>query len=111
MQQPERDRLMRLAEAARTLFHTSTGRHTDHEPTLNQIARIIARSTKVFTRPDTASLYERVMPDEIEEGSFHLGGAYLELPHPRPALANLAILRDELFKSLREVREHLEREG
>jgi hypothetical protein len=111
MQLLDHERLMRLSEAARTLFHSSTGYYTDHEPTLNKIAHIIGRSTKVFTRPDIASEYELVMPDEIEEGTFHLGGAYLELPHPRPALANLAILRDELSKSLREVREQPQREG
>jgi hypothetical protein len=110
MQQPDHDRLMRLSEAARTLFHSSTGYYTDHEPTLNKIARIIAGNTKLFTRPDLASQYDLVMPDEIEEGSFHLGGAYLELPHPRPALAHLAILRDALSGSLFEVQQHLERE-
>jgi hypothetical protein len=67
----------RLSEAARTLFHASTGSYTDHEPTLNRIAGIIARNAKVFTRSDLTSPYELVMADEIEEGSFHLGGAYL----------------------------------
>ena|SRR2546422_202795 len=109
MQSPEEDRLVALSEAARMLFHASTGRYTDHEPTLNKIARVIARSTKVFTRPDVTSQYEMVMPDEIEEGSFHLGGAYLELPHPRPTLAHLAVLRDELSNCLPAVQEHLRR--
>ena len=109
MQLREQDRLLRLSEAARTLFHAGTGRYTDHEPTLNKVASVIARTTKVFTRLDSNSPYELVMPDEIEEGSFHLGGAYLELPHPRPALENLAVLRDEVLSCLPAVKEHLQR--
>ena len=109
MQSPEEDRLVALSEAARMLLHAGSGHYTDHEPTLNKIAHVIARCTKVFTRPDMASAYELVMPDEIEEGSFHLGGAYLELPHPRPTLVNLAVLRDELSSCLPAVQEHLRR--
>jgi hypothetical protein len=109
MQSPEQDRLVRLSEAARMLFHAAAGRYTDHEPTLNGIARVIARNTKVFTQPDVTAEYELVMPDEIDEGSFHLGGAYLELPHPRPALQNLTVLRDEVLSCLQAVKEHLQK--
>ena len=108
MQLPEHDRLVPLSEAARTLFHAATGRYTDHEPTLNRIARVIARTTKVFTR-DVSAHYALVMADEIDDGSFHLGGAYLELPHPRPALEDLAVLRDEVLNCLQAVKEHLRR--
>jgi hypothetical protein len=103
---PSGDELMvSLFEAASRAYHKVTGSHTVDHGALNKIARLIAKETKVFTRISESEEYHLVIPGEIEEGEFKLGGAYVEFHDGRPSLSNLRILRREMpdvIESLRE---------
>jgi hypothetical protein len=86
---------MGLNEAARGVFHAISGINTDNAVRLNNVARMISRHVRIFTRANDHEDFAVVMPSEIDKGAFQLGGAYLKMPAPRPALANLAILTRE----------------
>jgi hypothetical protein len=99
------DSMVPLFEAAALAFRHANGKHTDDAAMLNKVARIIARHSRLFTRAHDQDHYSLVMPSEVEEGMFQLGGAYLEFPDGRPSLGNLSILRRELSSVLSETRE------
>lgn len=101
--------MVSLAEAAALAYFESTGERATSHALLGPIARLIARRTRLFSRPDGAGDYALVMPDEIEEGDFMLGGAALDFADGRPRLSNLALLRHELASVLEELRELLAR--
>jgi hypothetical protein len=86
---------MGLNEAARRVFHAISGVNTDNAVRLNNVARMMSRHVRIFTRANDHEDFALVMPSEIDKGVFQLGGAYLKMPAPRPALANLAILARE----------------
>jgi hypothetical protein len=102
------DPLVPLLEAARLAYFKTNGKHTDHAGVLNRIARLIAESTRVFTRADAGADWHLVMPGEINEGAFHLGGAYLEFPDARASLGNLAVTRRELPQVLSSLQKRME---
>jgi hypothetical protein len=103
--------MVSLFEAAALAFFQATGKHTDDPRTLNNLARLIARNARVFTRAHDQEDYSLVMPTEIDEGQFQLGGGYLDFHDGRLPLANLAILRRELPQVLHEVREFIRTDG
>jgi hypothetical protein len=97
--------MVSLFEAAALAFYDATGKHTDDAGTLNNLARLIALNTRVFARASDGEDYSLVMPTEIDEGQFQLGGAYLDFHDGRPPLNNLTILRRELAKVFDEIRD------
>jgi hypothetical protein len=103
--------MVSLFEAAALAFFKATGKHTDDPGTLNNLARLIALNTRVFTRAQDDDDYSLVMPTEIHEGQFQLGGAYLDFHDGRRPLSNLTILRRELAQVLHEVREFVRTDG
>ena len=94
----QHEAMVSLSEVAALTFHQATGKDPIHATELNKLARIIAKHVRVFTRAHTEDDYHLVMPGEIDEAQFQLGGAYLEFPDSRPSLGNLAVLRRELPK-------------
>jgi hypothetical protein len=86
---------MGLNQAARHVFHAVSGIKTDNAVRLNNVARMISRHVRIFTRANDREDFALVMPSQIDDGVFQLGGACLEMPAPRPALGNLTILARE----------------
>ena len=102
------DPLVPLFEAARLAYFEINGEHTDHAGALNKFARLIAETTRIFTRAHGEDDWHLVMPGEANEGAFQLGGAYLEFPDARPTLGNLAVMRRELPQVLDSLRSRFE---
>jgi hypothetical protein len=98
-----------LSDAAYAAYEAATGAGTDKPSQLNELARLISKRTSVFTRPNLAAEYVMVAPDEIEEGVFQEGGAYLEFSDARQPLLNLAIMRKVLPKLVADIRELMKR--
>jgi hypothetical protein len=86
---------MGLNEAARHVFHAISGVNTDNAVRLNNVARMISRHVRIFTRANDSEDFALVMPSQMDDGVFQLGGASLKMPAPRPALENLVILARE----------------
>jgi hypothetical protein len=101
--------LVLLSDAAYAAYEAATGAGTDKPSQLNQLARLISKRTTVFTRPSLAAEYAVVAPDEIEDGVFQGGGAYLEYSDARQPLLNLAIMRKVLPKLIADIRELMKR--
>jgi hypothetical protein len=102
--QDDQSPMVPLFQAAALAYHDANGVHTDDVTTLNKVARLIAQHTRLFTCGHDEDDYSLVMPAEVDEAAFRLGGAYLEFPDSRPSLGNLAILRRELPQVLDEIR-------
>ena len=94
----QHEAMVSLAEITALTFHQATGKDPIHATELNKLARIIAKHVRLFTRAHTEADYHLVMPGEIDEAEFQLGGAYLEFPDSRRSLGNLAVLRREVPK-------------
>jgi hypothetical protein len=87
--------LISLAIAAGVTYARATGKHTKDVGTLNNVARLIASHTRVFTREsgDAAML----MPDELMEGYFDEGGALFRFRDlKRKDIGDLVILVQDL---------------
>lgn len=92
-----------LRAAAALAYTAATGKYSSDIAALNDMARIVAGITAVFTRsahPEPA----RVLPLELTEGRIERGGEQLRFSDGRPTLGDLAILHRELAKVLDEVR-------
>jgi hypothetical protein len=96
--------LLPLATAARLVYARATGRSTDDSKTLNDVARLIAARTRVFTvqADDTA----RVLSAELlANGQFEEGGASLRPTDPKRApIGPLVIRRVDLGIVMDEIR-------
>jgi hypothetical protein len=92
-----------LRAAAALAYTAATGKYTSDIAALNDMARIVAGLTSIFTRspyPEPA----RVLPLELSEGRIERGGEQLRFSDGRPTLGDLAILHRELAKVLEQVR-------
>jgi hypothetical protein len=97
--------LLALATAARLIYARATGRSTDDPETLNDVARLIAARTRIFTvKADETA---RVLPTELlASGHFEDGGAILRPGDPKRApigplvirRVDLGIVMDEIQK-------------
>lgn len=90
--------MVALWEVAARTYHEATGKDPVRVAELNKLARVIAKHVRLFTRASEDDDFHLVMPGEVEEAQFQLGGAYLEFPDNRPSLGNLTLLRRELPK-------------
>jgi hypothetical protein len=91
-----------LRAAAALAYTAATGKYTSDIAALNDMARIVAGITAVFTRsahPEPA----RVLPLELSEGRIEHGGDVLRFSDGRPTLGDLAILHRELANVLEQV--------
>jgi hypothetical protein len=96
--------LLPLAQAARLVYARATGRSTDDPKTLNDVARLIAARTRVFTvRADETA---RILPAELlANGEFEEGGASLRPADPQRApIGPLVIRRVDLGIVMDEIR-------
>lgn len=96
--------LLPLARAARLAYARATGRSTDDAGALNDIARLIAARTRIFTV--NADETARVLPAElIADGHFEDGGATLRPADPKRApIGSLAIRNVDLGSVMDEIR-------
>ena len=85
--------LLPLAKAARLVYARATGRSTSDPKALNEIARLIAARTRVFTvNPDETA---RVLPAELlASGYLEDGGATLRLTDPQRAPIGPLVIRN-----------------
>jgi hypothetical protein len=84
--------LLPLAQAARLVYARATGSSTDDPKTLNDIARLIAARTRVFTvKTDETA---RVLPAELlANGQFEEGGASVRPADPKRAPIGPLVIR------------------
>ena len=97
--------LIALSDAARLCYHSITGNLTDNATVLTNVSQAIASRTQVFSSPLEGGEVVLIWPNELMEGALRLGGAYLEFPDGRPTLGYLSILRREVPRLSRELRD------
>jgi hypothetical protein len=96
--------LLPLATAARYAYARATGSHARDMETLNNVARLIATRTRIFT-VDTDETARPVSAAIIAKGEFEDGGGSLRIRNcARAPIGMLAIRRDELANVMDEIR-------
>jgi hypothetical protein len=96
--------MLALATAVRLVYARATGRSTDDPKTLNDVARLIAARTRIFTvKADETA---RVLPAELlADGQFEESGASLRPADPKRApIGALAIRRVDLGSVMDDIR-------
>ena len=94
--------LLPLAIAAEVAYARATGKHTKDLDSLNNVARLIASRTRVFSVESGEPAM--LMPDEVMEGRFEQGGAVLRFTAPRrPPIGELVILLVDLGQAVEDV--------
>ena len=102
--------LIPLSDAARLCYHSITGNLTDNASILTNVSQAITSRTQVFSSPTEGGEVVLIWPNELTEGALRLGGAYLEFADGRPTLGYLSILRREVPRLCRELRDVFQRD-
>lgn len=95
---------MPLRLAAVMVHHAVAGDQVDDDGILNNMARLIAARTRIFTRSGRDKATALVMPDEIVDGHFDLGGDELHFPDGRAPLTDLVIQEADLGRVISEIK-------
>jgi hypothetical protein len=89
--------LLPLDSAARLIYARATGHHTSEIDTLNNVARLIATRTRVFSM-NADQTARPVSTQDLASGCFVDGGESLDYTDPkRPRIKSLAIRRVDLW--------------
>ena len=103
--------LLPLDSAARQIYARATGQHTSDTETLNNVARLIATRTRVFSL-NADQTAKPVAVESLADGYFVDGGGSLRFKDPqRPAVRSLAIRHVDLWDAEDEVRKVYGRGG
>ena len=92
-----------LRLAAVMAYHAVAGKQVDDDGILNNIARLIAGRTRIFTRSASDKTAALVMPDELVEGHIDGGGDELRFADGRAALTDLVIEDTDVGRVIREI--------
>ena len=89
------DALMPLSLAAVEAYEAATGKRPADAEVLNNVARVMATRTRLFSRRHGSDEFFLVWPEEIVEGRLLFGGEVINFTDGRPSLENLSILREQ----------------